>query len=60
MKKNPKTKKVVEIEKVIVMFAVVINHKIVLSKGLKEKMLLKKGNVRIIIFHLCQILLGVS
>ena len=53
-KLNPKTKKLVKIKKEIVLSAVVINHKFLLSKRHEEKILLKKRNVRKIIVHLCQ------
>ena len=44
-KVNPKTKKVAKIIKGTVVFAVVINHKLSVSKRLEDKILLKMLNV---------------
>ena len=54
-KVNPRTKKLVKILKVVVVFAVVINHKFLPSKLLKEKILSKEAIAKIINFRLCQI-----
>ena len=53
-KVNPETKKLLKIIIVTCSFAVVINHKFLLSKRLKDKILLKGANVKIIMVRLCQ------
>ena len=59
-KLNPKTKKLVKLLEVNVVFMVVINVKFLLSKRLKEKILLKRENAKINTVHLCLIQHGVT
>ena len=48
-----KTKNLLKLSRVLVIFAVVINHEFLLSKRLKAKISLKKENVKITTVHLC-------
>ena len=47
-------KNFLKLEKENALFVVVMNHKFLLGKWLKEKILLKEENVKIITVHLCQ------
>ena len=59
-KRNPKTRKLVKIFKGTCSTCGRNNSKNFLSKRLKEKILLKEGNAKLIIVHLCQIRHGVT